>query len=118
MQGKLLEQRADEGTGEELYKEIQVEKKRLVREKRFKVPKPQEDLVDSELPFDIPDNWRWCQVGDFFSNASGLSYKKGMLSEKSAEMVRILRGGNIGTEEYFFREDDQFIKKEYVDDSL
>lgn len=118
MQGKLVEQRADEGTGEELYKEIQVEKKRLVREKRFKAPKPQEDLVDSELPFDIPDNWRWCQVGDFFSNASGLSYKKGMLSEKSAEMVRILRGGNIGTEEYFFREDDQFIKKEYVDDSL
>ena len=118
MQGKLVEQRLDEGTGEELYKEIQVEKKRLIKEKRYKAPKPQEDLVESELPFDIPDNWRWCQVGDFFSNASGLSYKKGMLSEKSAEMVRILRGGNIGTEEYFFREDDQFIKKEYVDDAL
>ena len=118
MQGKLVEQRLGEGTGEELFKEIQVEKKKLIKEKRYKVPKPQEDLAESELPFDIPDNWRWCQVGDFFSNASGLSYKKGMLSEKSSEMVRILRGGNIGTEEYFFREDDQFIKKEYVDDAL
>lgn len=118
MQGKLVEQRLGEGTGEELFKEIQVEKKKLIKEKRYKVPKPQEDLAESELPFDIPDNWRWCQVGDLFSNASGLSYKKGMLSEKSSEMVRILRGGNIGTEEYFFREDDQFIKKEYVDDAL
>ena len=118
MQGKLVEQRLGEGTGEELFKEIQVEKKKLIKEKKYKVPKPQEDLAESVLPFDIPDNWRWCQVGDFFSNASGLSYKKGMLSETSTKMVRILRGGNIGTEEYFFREDDKFIKKEYVDDAL
>ena len=58
MQGKLVEQRLGEGTGEELFKEIQVEKKKLIKEKRYKVPKPQEDLAESELPFDIPDNWR------------------------------------------------------------
>ena len=33
MQGKLVEQRSGEGTGEELYKEIQVEKKKLIKEK-------------------------------------------------------------------------------------
>ncbi|MDO4803275.1 MAG: restriction endonuclease subunit S [Lachnospiraceae bacterium] len=118
MQGKLVEQRPEEGTGEELYKEIQAEKKRLINEKRYKNPRTQVSLTESEIPFEIPETWMWCQVGDFFSNASGLSYKKGMLNEKSSEMVRILRGGNIGNEEYFFREDDQFIKKEYVDESL
>ena len=30
IQGKLVEQRAEEGTGEELYQQIQTEKQRLI----------------------------------------------------------------------------------------
>ena len=33
IQGKLLEQRPEEGTAEELYQQIQVEKQQLVQEK-------------------------------------------------------------------------------------
>ena len=36
IQGKLVEQRAEEGTGEELYQQIQVEKQRLIQEKKIK----------------------------------------------------------------------------------
>ena len=32
IQGKLVEQRAEEGTGEELYQQIQAEKQRLIAE--------------------------------------------------------------------------------------
>jgi len=73
----------------------------------------------SELaPFEIPETWEWCRVGDLFYNASGLSYKKDLLAKKSDSMVRVLRGGNIGDETYFFKEDDVFISNEYVKPEL
>lgn len=73
----------------------------------------------SELaPFEIPNTWEWCRVGDLFYNASGLSYKKNLLAKKSDSMVRVLRGGNIGDESYFFKEDDVFISNEYVKPEL
>ena len=36
IQGKLVEQRAEEGTGEELYQQIQTEKQHLIAEKKIK----------------------------------------------------------------------------------
>ena len=36
IQGKLVEQRPEEGTGEELYQQIQAEKQRLIKEKKIK----------------------------------------------------------------------------------
>ena len=35
IQGKLVEQRVEEGTGEELYQQIQAEKQRLIQEKKI-----------------------------------------------------------------------------------
>ena len=40
IQGRLVEQRPEEGTGEELYWEIQAEKQRLVKEGKIKKEKP------------------------------------------------------------------------------
>lgn len=39
IQGKLVEQRVEEGTGEELYQQIQAEKQRLIQEKKIKKEK-------------------------------------------------------------------------------
>lgn len=36
IQGKLVEQRAEEGTGEELYRQIQAEKQQLIKEGKIK----------------------------------------------------------------------------------
>ena len=40
IQGRLVEQRPEEGTGEELYWEIHAEKQRLVKEGKIKKEKP------------------------------------------------------------------------------
>ena len=37
IQGKLVEQRPEEGTGEELYQQIQAERQRLIQEKKIKI---------------------------------------------------------------------------------
>lgn len=69
-------------------------------------------------PFEIPETWEWCRVGDLFTNMSGLAYKKETLDIKSDRMIRVMRGGNIGDERYYFKADDVFISDEFVKPEL
>ncbi len=62
IQGKLVEQRAEEGTGEELYRQIQEEKKRLIKEGTIKKEKPLAEIAEDEIPFDIPESWKWVRL--------------------------------------------------------
>lgn len=64
VQGKLVEQRAEEGTAEELYKKIQAEKQRLIAEKKIKKEKPLPEITAEEIPFDIPESWKWVRLGN------------------------------------------------------
>lgn len=64
MQGKLVEQRPEEGTGEELYQEIQKEKQRLVKEGKIKKRNKFEPVAEDEIPFEIPNTWHWARLAD------------------------------------------------------
>ena len=64
IQGKLVEQRPEEGTAEELFAQIQEEKQRLIRDKKIKKEKPLPEITDDEKPFDIPESWKWCRLGN------------------------------------------------------
>lgn len=71
IQGKLVEQRPGEGTAEELFTQIQQEKKRLIAEKKIKKEKPLTEITEDEKPFDIPESWKWVRVGNCGSWGSG-----------------------------------------------
>ena len=71
IQGKLVEKRLEEGTGAELYKQMQAEKQRLIKEKKIKKEKTLIEITDDEIPFDIPETWIWIRVGDVGSWGSG-----------------------------------------------
>lgn len=64
IQGKLVEQRPEEGTGEELYREIQAEKQRLIKEGKIKKEKPLPEIAEDEKPFEIPESWKWVRYSD------------------------------------------------------
>ena len=83
-----------------------------------KIGKNEPVCIADEVPFEIPESWEWCRVGDLFSNMTGLSYKKEQLLTKSDNMVRVLRGGNIDNESYNLKNDDVFISAEYVKSAL
>lgn len=63
IQGKLVEQRPEEGTAEELFAQIQQEKQRLIKEAKIKKEKPLSEVTDDEKPFDIPESWKWVRLG-------------------------------------------------------
>jgi type I restriction enzyme S subunit len=78
IQGKLVEQRAEEGTGEDLYQQIQAEKQRLIAKKKIKKEKPLAEITEDEIPFDIPESWKWVRLGD----CTGYSQTKPKISPK------------------------------------
>ena len=63
IQGKLVEQRADEGTAEELYQQIQEEKQKLIKEGKIKKEKTLPEITEDEIPFEIPNSWKWVRLG-------------------------------------------------------
>jgi type I restriction enzyme S subunit len=64
IEGKLVEQRLEEGTGEELYKKIQTEKRRLIKTGKIKKEKPLPEITEEEKPFEIPESWKFIKLGE------------------------------------------------------
>ncbi len=64
IQGKLVEQRPEEGTAEELYQQIQEEKQKLIKAGKIKKEKPLAEITEDEIPFDIPESWKWVRWGN------------------------------------------------------
>ena len=63
IQGKLVKQRPEESTGEELLQQIQAEKQALIKAGKIKKEKPLPEIAEDEIPFDLPENWRWVRLG-------------------------------------------------------
>ncbi len=83
IQGRLVEQRPEEGTAEELYQQIQAEKQSLIKSGKIKKEKPLPEITDDEKPFDIPESWKWVRLGDTFAIEMGQSPDGNSVSEFS-----------------------------------
>ena len=64
IQGKLTDQRKEDGTAQDLYNQIQEEKQKLIKEKKIPKPKTLPEITDDEIPFEIPENWMWVKLGN------------------------------------------------------
>ena len=97
IQGKLVEQRAEEGTAEELYQQIQEEKQKLIKEGKIKKEKPLPEIADEEKLFDIPANWRWVRFGEFGvykKGPFGSALTKGMFVPKGENAIKVYEQKN------------------------
>lgn len=68
IQGRLVPQRAEEGNAEDLYKQIQTEKQKLIKEGKIKKEKPLPPITDDEKPFEIPESWKWVRLKEIVYN--------------------------------------------------
>jgi len=68
IQGKLTEdwRKANPNVepASELLKKIKAEKEKLVKDKKIKKEKPLPPITKEEIPFDLPEGWEWCRLGD------------------------------------------------------
>ena len=95
IQGKLVEQRAEEGTAEELYKQIQEEKKKLVKEGKIKNTNELPEITDDEIPFDIPETWKWVRLGDIVYLTSGQDKTPNKYNDVSKGIPYLTGASNI-----------------------
>jgi len=74
MQGKLVEQRSEEGTGEDLYCSI------VFTEKKSLKP-----ISDDKMPFDIPLSWKWIRHNELFEIIGGSQPPKSKFEDDPRE---------------------------------
>lgn len=68
MQGKLTKQNPKDGNAKDLLEKIKAEKTKLrIKEKPFA------EIKEEEIPFDIPDNWKWCRIGEVIQLTENLN---------------------------------------------
>ena len=83
MRGQLTEQLPEDGNAEELYQQILEEKQKLIKEGKIKKQKPLPEITDEEIPFDIPDNWKWVKLLNIcYSIYAGKDKPKDFVTEK------------------------------------
>ncbi len=92
IQGKLVEQRPEEGTGEELFQQIQAEKQSLIKAGKTKKEKPLSEITEDEIPFDIPESWKWVYIGDLFQHNTGKALNS---SDKSGNPMEYITTSNV-----------------------
>ena len=92
IQGKLVEQRPEEGTAEELYQQIQEEKQALIKAGKIKKEKPLPEIKEEDKPFDIPESWKWCYIGDVFQHNTGKALNG---SDKSGTPMTYITTSNL-----------------------
>lgn len=95
VQGKLVEQRDEEGTAEELYNQIQEKREDLVKEGKVKKQKKLPEITEDEIPFDIPDRWKWVRLGDICEKIGSGSTPTGGKSVYKESGIKFLRSQNI-----------------------
>ena len=91
IQGKLVPQDPKDEPASALLERIREEKARLVKEKKIKKEKNPSVIfrgednshyekfiltgevkcIDDEIPFELPNGWEWCRLGEVFLHASG-----------------------------------------------
>ena len=74
MQGKLVVQDLNAPLASKLLKEIEAEKKRLVKEGKIKAPKPLPEIKPEEAPYALPQGWEWIRLIEigYWALGSGL----------------------------------------------
>jgi type I restriction enzyme S subunit len=79
MQGKLTakwrKENPDIEPASKLLAKIKAEKEKLVKEGKLKKQKPLPAIKEDEIPFEIPESWEWCRLGEIinFGPSNGFS---------------------------------------------
>ena len=83
-----------------LLKRIQAEKARLIAAKKLRPEKPLPKITPAELPFEIPQGWEWCRLGDIAMDTSYGTSQKAHLEAKGVPVLRMCNITSDGTISY------------------
>ena len=118
IQGKLTEQLPEDGTAEELYQQIQQEKRKVLVARGGREDKSIKP-IEEDVPYILPSTWKWIRFGDiglFKKGPFGSALTKSMFVPKSDTTIKVYeqqhainKNINLGT---------YYITREYFDEKM
>ncbi|CCY00302.1 restriction modification system DNA specificity domain protein [Enterocloster bolteae CAG:59] len=109
MQGKLVEQRPEEGTADELYEQIVAEKAQLIKDGKIKKEKSLPEITEDEIPFEIPNSWKWVRLGAISAKLTDGSHNP---PPNTGIGYCVISAKNIKNGEIVFGDDERFVDEE------
>lgn len=88
VEGRLVPQCEDDEPASILMEQIKASKKELVKSGKIRKPKKLPQLTADKIPFHIPENWIWVQLGEI---ALDVHYGYTASADQSLNDVRLLR---------------------------
>lgn len=105
--GKLTEQMKKEDTGEKLFD--QINKEQLKKNKKFKRMSASTKLNEVGIPFEIPEYWKWIQLGDAGVWGAGSTPARGNANFWKNGTIPWLKTGELNNS--YVAESNEFITK-------
>lgn len=108
VQGKLVKQDPKDEPASELLKRIKAEKT-----KSGKKEKPLPPIKPEEIPFEIPENWVWCRLGDICEIKGGKRVRNGyklLRTHTDHIYIRVtdMKNGSISKNDIHYIDDKMF----------
>lgn len=114
IQGKLTEQLPEDGTAEELLEQIADCRNNMIKAGKIKKPKDIKNINREDIPFEIPNTWKWEKWGNIINVVSARRVhqsdwrKEGIPFYRAREIAKLAVDGTV--------ENDLFISQELYDE--
>ena len=66
--------------------------------------------IDEEIPFDVPNGWEWCRLGELISYQNGYAYTSSELN-KECKGMPVIKSGNLMTYEVVLKPNNDYVEK-------
>ncbi|SDL72367.1 type I restriction enzyme, S subunit [Salinimicrobium catena] len=91
---------------------IKAEKASLVKEKKIKKEKPLPPILKEEIPFELPEGWVWCRLGDLAHTITKGSSPKWQGVQYVDKGILFITSENVGTNQILLK------KKKFVEEKF
>lgn len=136
VQGKLVPQDPNDEPASVLLERIRAEKQRLIKEGKIKKDKHVsvifrrdnshyelvdgvERCIDEEIPFEIPESWRYIRlndIGEYRKGPFGSSLTKSMFVPKGVNTIKVYEQKNAIQKDYTLG--TYYIKRDYYEEKM
>ena len=65
--------------------------------------------IDEEVPFEIPQGWEWCRLGELISYQNGYAYTSSELN-KEGKGLPVIKSGNLMTYEVVLKPNNDYVE--------
>lgn len=65
--------------------------------------------IDEEIPFDVPQGWEWCRLGELISYQNGYAYTSSELN-KEGKGLPVIKSGNLMTYEVVLKPNNDYVE--------